>query len=644
MNQSRVIFYSKEDLARFFMREKVENILNAFSVEKESGNINDIIELYNVKLYVDSNVYNNDWGKEKTLVYKNKTSKIWSLINMFFNNVTDSDVIVFFDIIENVDYICSFWQLIEKCKVYNQISDEAFVVLFKQTCWKSEILRQKNIVDHYNTLLRQLLIDYNKTAELLITHYAIENTTTKQKLNFPKSLKIKDKEDIIIRYIENEDANLNYLRLIVGAKETPEFKISDTTRLKAKRKYNDEQQYLKENNKASFFQYSISVSFSPTQTELKREKLEENRLSCVYSEKWIRENTHPIILFQNFLLLFNYLDSQYRITLVAKKNQGRFLDIIGLKATYEYANNFVFNCMNTVALQQIIAYQNVLKKFDVSLEQTIVEAFNLFSKEYAIDNLNIKLAYDNNDMLSQIRFILPEMDSILKRYKLYVENGEIDLELLAMSSDSPQFRDMPSTVRKKYVIGNNDVIGHSMNILFSDQSVFHYIGSYSGKYTSLFDLLRNEEVIFDDIEDDYKKIALSRLIDDGYLIIEKGIIKFKNEVEILILHDLYYNSYISYWHKDPKFQSTIVSMIEEKKVFFKSALFTNAEADYFDYYLKSIYSNGKSIRNRYAHGTNKIKNMQEDYFRLLQLFVLMLWKIIDDVLCSEEEKNSSLFE
>ena len=120
----RVIFYSKEDLARFFMKEKVENILNAFSAEKESEDINDIIEFYQVKLYVDSCVYDINWGEEKTGIYKNIASKIWSIINKFFNNVTDSDVIAFFDIIENVDYIRSFWQLIEKCKVYNQISDE----------------------------------------------------------------------------------------------------------------------------------------------------------------------------------------------------------------------------------------------------------------------------------------------------------------------------------------------------------------------------------------------------------------------------------------------------------------------------------------------------------------------------------------
>ena len=98
MNQSRVIFYSKDDMACFFMKEKVENILNAFSVEKESGNINDIIELYNVKLYVDSNVYNNDWGKEKTLVYKNKTSKT----SVYDNAPDDAALSICFSIMSQI--------------------------------------------------------------------------------------------------------------------------------------------------------------------------------------------------------------------------------------------------------------------------------------------------------------------------------------------------------------------------------------------------------------------------------------------------------------------------------------------------------------------------------------------------------------
>ncbi len=63
-----------------------------------------------------------------------------------------------------------------------------------------------------------------------------DDLNRKKEKHLPQSLTIKDKEDIVLNYIDKEDSNLNYLRLIRHARNKDNFKLSDKIRLKAKRK------------------------------------------------------------------------------------------------------------------------------------------------------------------------------------------------------------------------------------------------------------------------------------------------------------------------------------------------------------------------------------------------------------------------
>mgnify|MGYP003502931097 FL=1 len=77
-------------------------------------------------------------------------------------------------------------------------------------------------------------------------------------------------------------------------------------------------------------------------------------------------------------------------------------------------------------------------------------------------------------------------------------------------------------------------------------------------------------------------------------------------------------------------------MATENLVFFESSLFSKQEQSYFNYYLnKSEFTNGKDLRNKYAHGSQADPtNLNEHtyaYFTYLKLFVLVLLKMDDDL-------------
>ena len=84
---NRVVFFSKEDLACFSMLKRVETILNEFNEHKIYCNINDIIELYHAKQYIDNNLRLDNWSNEQFESYKRKVQIIWSIINHYISSI-----------------------------------------------------------------------------------------------------------------------------------------------------------------------------------------------------------------------------------------------------------------------------------------------------------------------------------------------------------------------------------------------------------------------------------------------------------------------------------------------------------------------------------------------------------------------------
>jgi hypothetical protein len=107
-----------------------------------------------------------------------------------------------------------------------------------------------------------------------------------------------------------------------------------------------------------------------------------------------------------------------------------------------------------------------------------------------------------------------------------------------------------------------------------------------------------------------------------------------------ILNELYANDAISYWFLPDEARKKVDMMVEKGELCFQKTLFTKEESDYFNYFLNKTFGNGEDLRNKYVHGTHYPDEqiMENDYNRLLLLFVLILLKIIDDILCYETMK------
>ncbi len=248
-------------------------------------------------------------------------------------------------------------------------------------------------------------------------------------------------------------------------------------------------------------------------------------------------------------------------------------------------------------------------------------------------------------MLEKCSNIMPAMESVLKQFSLFVEEGEIDFDLLEIRSEHLIYKYIPSLVEKKYVYGNGEEFQTATHLLFSDQSGLGYLESSNETYHNFYDLLSQERVKINDYSD-YDASNIKWLVDQEYLSINKeGKIVFIDKLLINILMDLYFNEVINYWKYSERGRGIIDKLEERDIVQLESSLFSRPEQDYINYFLnKSQFNNGLDLRNKYSHTqpytNNDDRIHNQNYFIFLRLFILVAIKINDDFCIYDELRNT----
>ena len=85
------------------------------------------------------------------------------------------------------------------------------------------------------------------------------------------------------------------------------------------------------------------------------------------------------------------------------------------------------------------------------------------------------------------------MDGIIKQYRMYVKDYAINRELLEMSSNPVHFYEIPSMIERKYMYANSENILREQFLLFSDQSMLHYLPNHEGA-RSFYELLSKNTI------------------------------------------------------------------------------------------------------------------------------------------------------
>ncbi len=621
----RVIFFSKRDMAGFNMLEKAEKLLDA-PRDFSSLDLNTLLEFHHIHQYFENNVYLERWTSAQKAAYQQLVKSALTEIRNFLASIIPGQLL---EEVIQLDFNNreNFWGLLQYFELYKKVDSGLFKALLTANPLHIRyVLPLKKLVQHYNIELRDFLLASEESAELLLSHYE-EKQSEPSNYIFPKSLTDADKHAIILAYLESPDPNLNYLNL---AKNSKHLKLPPKIVLKAKQiadKINDE--ILSNENSIKI---SVGASLAMDQLEPVIFQNQDDEIIACYGGAFFDTRESDGKLFSVFSDLFLYTDEEGLIDLVNKEAEMGVMEKIFMKSKNEYRKGVVFARKDMLSFAQLQLFEVYLKRKERTIEDFLQSAITEFFTDQ-LKGFTFTMPKGSQTPAEKIKLLAPDMEYLLKQYKNYVIDGSIDHELLQIDSSPIYYSEIPSLLNNKYIYSTHESIKTIQYHFFSEDSVLADRRD-SDERKPLFQSVRSGSLTLSDF-DDYQILALEQAIEAGDLKLNKsGAIEISDPAKVFIAGKLRKNGVISYWHFHPPFRKEIDRLIGEGLLETSNQLFTTDEISYLNYYLnKKEFTNGKDIRNKYLHGTNKRDEKQEilDYLYFLRTFILVLLKLKDDL-------------
>ena len=164
--QRKVKFYSANDMSSGYYLRIAESVFQNWDEHCQSADINILLELHNIKKYIDADLRLNQWSDDQFKAYKELCARIPKILGIFYSSISDSNINEIYRSTD-IEYKDDFWQLLCSYKTYKNISETVFEQLIKNnanTVW--EILYHKELVKKFGRVIAsQLLKQYRLYCE-----------------------------------------------------------------------------------------------------------------------------------------------------------------------------------------------------------------------------------------------------------------------------------------------------------------------------------------------------------------------------------------------------------------------------------------------------------------------------------------------
>lgn len=634
----RVYYSTKEGLIDFYLEIAEKRILEI----EEHGTPTDlvgIIELWHIYRLFDDDCSLERWNKEYFNKLKSKCVSYNKEVAIYFKHLGSDYIEQEYNTLE-FGYKESFWKIVSQFKCFHIITSNFLTSTLKDGNNLRFVLSNKTLVEKFNVILHKVLLTNKNTAHILLDKYVcLDSNSGETQLYIPKNFTEQDTEKVISDYLDSDDVNLNYVRLICQSKNVDGFKLSPRVRYKAKKlesKLNDD---IINDPDAIITESKVSIKFSDAEgIPIVSYSLENGIPSYTYSLNYIKESTNnqKIFFVANH---FKWFNNHGLINLINKDNEvDVFERFFANRGKYSYSDFISFQYKNNLSVFQLRKYCNTLKELGFSFENELKVFYEQNLKnEFGYPALKIELPCIEDNWLIKCRNIFPELDNISKQYYTYVSEDEIDYEYMSCLKPM-KLEAIKSFLKCKYInapAGKNEVYT-IMHYLFKS-AFLCYVGPFRNKkYRSLTELLDNEIVYYSYYEKNIKQY-IDFLIDKEILLVnEDGVLKYTNIYKIEILKYLWEFNSCSYWHLDENAREVADEMIKKGWAVADDHLLSKEEIDYFSFYTDNEkFTNGYSYRNHYAHSSNPptddVNYHITAYLVLLKLLTMLVIKIYDDL-------------
>jgi len=635
----RVRFFGAADLATYWQVNRATEIAEQFDPADPPTSAADIIELHNAQQYVQTGFFPAEYTDTQRAQAQAKIPTMRSVIARFFTAINDANV---GELIAAIDYnfYTDLLELLGRNGAFERCNPDDMLSALTATGVKLHVmLANKRLVQAYDIPLRDALMSDARNAEQLVRKYMLKDATSE--VHLPKSLTSPDARKLLQSYIDSADANPNFVGLIETAPVSRQTGVDAKLKLNAKRRKSRMTEELFRDNAG--IRTGCEVSISDTQDDPVIVEMDGMVAIFTYSSSWLNQTTDNPSILNNFQHLFQFADRHVLLTLPAyPADLGVFERFLTSTSKTGYHVGAAFHAVDWSSLLQTRLYHRYLASKNIDLEGVIAWFFEEYLvEEFDALNFSFTPSGSGSSYLEKARHLFAEMESIALQFDLYAENGELDRDLLAITSDPVRYKQMASILAGKYVYANKgEEIAGILHALFSDQSGLTYI-SDALNAPNASQLLVQNEVSYGDFED-FQKSTIDHLIALGVLEDTGTRVQIASWEQFSILRSLFVTQAASYYHLSNQGRVEADAMVARGWVSRRASLLSEAEGSYFNYFLNKVeFSNGPELRNKYLHGSQTNGDGEDAHFRTymiaLRLIVALVIKINDEFSMSATE-------
>lgn len=620
---TRVKFYGLHDGATHWFADDALAILKRIDDSPLTA-IDDVCELHNAVLFSEAGVL----GDETREMERPARSAIAA----YMMAIDDASVAASISPLHH-EYRGDLLDLLARFGGFERCSAAVMLPALKAVdVYPHELLQSKRLVQAYDHEVRDLLLADPRSGELIVRQYLQE--TTSEQLHFPASLTPADMSAMLTTYIDEPTANANYLDLIAAARPQASIGIDPKLKLRARRRHDAfvETLFEKEQGVAS----GAEVSIGEEQDEAVLSGLDGMVQTFSYSRAWLDESRDFATILNNFQHLFAFADDQVQLTLPSYRSQmGTIEALFGSSGRDHYVVGIAYKNRDASSLLQTQMYSMYLASHGIDLE-TVLQWFctAYLPQEFDAHGFVFTPSTADATYLERCRHLFAELESLANQFRAYIDDGEIDRDLLELTSDPVSYSSLPSAAERKHLYAtDHEDVRIAIHALYSDQSRLTYIDERLKADTAI-SLLVQHHVNYEDLRD-FQRPLVDRLIELSILKRSAGDrVEIADFGQCLVLKSLSETGAASYHRLPMPAQAAADRMLELGWLVTEDRLLTRNEASYFNFLLNKVeFVNGPELRNKYLHGSQPVGDdatHYKTYLIALRTIVCLVIKINDD--------------
>jgi hypothetical protein len=580
--------------------------------------LEDIVELYNILLFLESD----GWTDQTESIEKFKKhlpaifGKFFSIYKLNEDGISDYNKLEDF-------YQKNFWSifvrfgLIKKTKVPDF---QSFIELTDVPAWY--LLHNESIVNKYSFTLKNFLLKKPKSFEFFVNFYDV---TTEPDFFFPTTFNEDEVNEWARRYCELPDANTNYLESIMNWSNKQTYKLDSKVKLLAERARKRLLDQIF--NKNTGQPIKMAVGF---QDDLGRDfdfkKGDGLNFTLIFNKKLLLDHIEPPSILNNFIYVFGFYDlfQGFSYARDGYDSEGLLDLLTQQKSKYNYNRGYTQKFIDDLHDLIFYAYFDFLNYHGVDMEEIFADFYNTqIELNYHKKGFFFSPSSSQVSFYERCKALLPEMDSILKQYELFYDEGEIDEELFEIGSVGDSYQNLRSFNEKKFCYFESNRIIELSKLLFSNQSIL--ATNKKGNESKSF----HSRVIKGVTREEFNKYQtkyIDRLITEQVLGSNvANQLYFKEENLIATLYLLWSVGYLNLQYCPNEILEIVQKMHDSGDIRYGNTLFSEQEIDMISFYMDDKkFGNSLAIRNKTTHGRMARKNVTETKLYYLRLLIILL--------------------